>query len=80
MIGSDPVTMDVAGYNQDGGAGRDILLVCVLLQGVCGAEKKNDGMKLKSRQLFDICMIKASDVAEDQVQFASKTLTPRRMH
>ena len=29
MIGSDPVTMDVAGYNQDGGAGRDILLVCV---------------------------------------------------
>ena len=29
LIGSDPVTMDVAGYNQDGGAGRDILLVCV---------------------------------------------------
>ena len=43
LIGSDPVTMDVAGYNQDGGAGRDILLVCVLLQGVCGAEKKMTG-------------------------------------
>ena len=29
LIGSDPVTMDVAGYNQDGGAGRDNLLVFV---------------------------------------------------
>ena len=33
LIGSDPVTMDVAGYNQDGGAGRDILLVLCALAG-----------------------------------------------